>query len=390
MSEQQHPHRFQHEASINEKAAYALAHAGFSTVRAAELEQAFGFDIREAQALPRNVVGLPDDPQDVDDVLVMMRARKARREEQARAGVQVDEPDEGMDERASDLQGEPAIGFDTAAWGEMYRTALMYGLEPIGEEDQFRKEEDGPKLRGEYLRTLIREGRKVAIVDPLDGSNQAAGMGQRSGWACCALVCDPDQSLPAAAVLLGDGRGLVTAGNNGVWLSESHHPDKPAISYRLTPFDRARPVFKRRHWVVPAAKEKTIEHALAMIDASRDPDHKPAVAWVSPLGGNPGFAAGLLCAGAVAAVQPESYAWDQMGPYICAVAGLPTISASSPDPLQAEEIADMLVNDLMNGRKTQALYTGRTLQDARFLRAVDLAANEMQKRGRVGWGMISP
>lgn len=386
MAEQPHPHRFQHEASINERAAYALAHAGFSAVRAAELEQAFGFDIREAQALPRTVV-LPEEPQDVDDVIVMLRARRARREEQARAGLQIDEPDEGITELESDLQGEPAIGFDTAAWTQMYETALLYGLEPIGEEDQFRKEKTrGPELRGRYLQTLVGEGRKFAIVDPLDGSNQAAGMGQRSGWACCAMVCDPAMSLPAAAVLLGDGRGLVTAGNNGVWLSESHHPDKPAVSYRLTPFGRARPVFSRRHWIVPASKEKTIEHALAVIDASRDPEDKPAVAWVSPLGGNPGFAAGLLCAGAVAAVQPESYAWDQMGPYICAVAGLPTISANSPHPMEAEEIADMLVKDLMNGRKTQALYTGRTLQDARYLREVDLAAKELEKLGRTRWG----
>ncbi len=374
------PFRFQHQATQNERAASGLVHAGFASTRDAEARQTFGFDFLEAQALG-NSVHVPGASGDIVKHVDFLRARKERRADQAASGIDphATYEDDGLLHR--DGQGEAAIDFDDRAMREMVRTAFAYGLEVVGEEDQFRKMPDARARRGEHVRVLLEEGKRFAVVDPLDGSNQAAGRGQRSGWACCAFIVDPSVSVLTAAVLLGDGRGVVTAGNNGVWLSESHHPDRPAVAYQLSQSHRDRPPFERPHWVLPAAKEGRLEHALAVVDASRGDGGEAHVSWISPLGGNPGFVAGLLCAGAVAGVQPESDAWDQMGPYLCAVAGLPTISAASPDPLTPEEISEMLLRDLMAGRKTQALYSGRSLQDARYLREVDIMATaELRRR----------
>ncbi|QIK72065.1 hypothetical protein G7070_07035 [Propioniciclava coleopterorum] len=373
-------HRFHHDASLNERIAYALAHAGFIAVRRAELLQTYGRDIQEAEALG-NSVAAAQSPSDVDAALEGLRNRKVQREDQLASGLNLDLYYEGFAESVPDFQGEAAIGYDIIAWTAMEYTARTYGnVEILGEEDQFRPLQDGPTRRGEYLRKLLREGRRVAVVDPLDGSNQARAMGMRSGWATCAMVLGPQQRTIAAAVYLGDGRTVVTAGDDGVWASEPAHPDRPTVAYRLDPLARQHPTFARRHWTIPAAKAKTIEHAVAMIEASKNEQSEPPVSWVNPLAGNPGFVTSMLYAGAVAAMQPESYAWDALGPYLVAVAGLPTISAESDEMLTPEELSDMLITDLMAGRRTMTLYSGRTLKDARYLRSIDRAATDARKR----------
>lgn len=273
-----------------------------------------------------------------------------------------------------DPQGEAASGSDRNAWCAMNQTAWKYGAIPLlGEEDEFRKEGlAAPKLRGERIKELVEQRRRLIVADSLDGSNQAAAMAQRSAWGSCGLLWDWRQPTLTAAIKLGDGRAFYTTGEDGVWYSESTDLEPANTWYEFRPGDRCRPTFPRQHWIVPASKAATIAHAQAMIEVSKSGE--TPVEWISPLGGSPGIVSGLLTAGAIAAKQPESYAWDGVGVYICAAAGLPTISAESPDPLSTAELSRMFMEDLKDGRKTQTLYVGRTLMDVRYLREVDLAA----------------
>lgn len=350
-------------ASEAECIAYAIAHGAFAAVRALESQATFGIDIYEAEAQAHQIRA-PRVPADIDDMLAFLRDREASRHNaytQADAGVTVTaEPDD---------QGEQQIGFDAAAWEAALQAANANGVVALGEEDDFRSAgEEGPALRGQRLAYLIKNDLPFALVDPLDGSNQAAGMGQRSGWAACALVKMPDWPYTAVAVLLGDGRGFVAADGH-VWLSESTHPDRSPVFYLIEP-QLANLGFQRAHYVIPAAKRSTLERAYAIMRADE------TIEWISPLGGNPGILAAMLGAGAPAAMQPRAYAWDHMAPLVLAHAGFPVIRGTDAQVLSADDLTEMLLADMVAGRRTDALYVGRTIEFAAQLRdAAEVTVN---------------
>jgi len=354
------PNRHMFDASEPERVAYEIAHGAHSAVRALESQNMFGIDIYESQA---NQVRTPQDPRDVDDALAFLKRQKAKREgtySPANAGLEVS--------AAPDTQGEQQIGFDSAAWEAAVLAANEAGVVALGEEDEHRAQgAAGAVTRGERLAYLLENNLPVAIVDPLDGSNQAAGMGQRSGWASCAMVKYPGDPGLAVAVLLGDGRGFV-AHNEQVWLSESSSPDRIPLFYALD-VDRTTPGLSRGHYVVPAAKRSTIERAYAImrVDAS--------IEYISPLGGNPGILAAMYGASAPAALQPAAFGWDHMAALVLAHGGFPVIRADDDEPLDAAQLSELVLTDLVAGRKTATLYMGRTLEAAFRLRDADSLAH---------------
>lgn len=352
-----------YEANRAERLAYTISHSAFAAVRALESQQTFGIDIFESQAQANQIV-VPTQPSDVDDSLAFLRARQESREiafGAAASGLSMTaEPDE---------QGEQQIGYDAAAWEAAQSAATFHGIAAVGEEDEYRAQgEAGAAARGRRVASLIAQKMPFAIVDPLDGSNQAAGMGQRSGWAACALVSLPNDVDVAAAVLLGDGRGFVSY-DGRIWLSESAHPDRPTVAYLLG--SSLRDVgFERAHFVIPAAKKSTIDRA------SRIMSTDAMIRWISPLGGNPGILAAMLGGKALAAMQPAAFAWDHMAPLILAEAGFPVIRADDTTPLNAYELRELLLRDLIAGQRTETLYMGRTRGLAERLRDADVAAKQ--------------
>lgn len=355
----QNRHMF--DASEAERVAYEIAHGAHSAVRAMESQNTFGIDLREATS-QANQARMPQDPIEIDDALAFLKRHRAKREgsfSPANAGLEVS--------AAPDEQGEQQIGFDKAAWDAAQLAANEAGVVALGEEDEHRADGDaGAAARGTRLKYLIANNLPFAIVDPLDGSNQAAGMGQRSGWASCAMVKFPGVPQLAVAVLLGDGRGFV-AHEEQVWMSESSHPDRTPLFYALD-VDRSSGGLVRKHYVVPAAKRTTIERAYAIMrsDAS--------IQYISPLGGNPGILAAMYGASAPAALQPEAYAWDHMAALVLATGGFPVIRGDSDQPLSTDALTELLLSDLAAGRKTDTLYMGRTLDAALRLRDADALA----------------
>jgi len=352
------------EASEPERIAYSIAHGARSAVRALESHATFGIDLGEASA-QANQTRTPLDGTDVDDALSFLKSRRERRSgtfSPANVGLEISaEPDE---------QGEQQIGYDVAAWEAALVAAHEAGVIALGEEDEYRSLGDsGAVARGDRLASLLDNGLPFAIVDPLDGSNQAAGMGQRSGWAACSMVKLPGMPHPAVAVLLGDGRGFVAA-DDRVWMAESSHPDRPPIFYSLD-VDRSKRGLRRGHYVVPAAKRSTLERAYAIMKSDL------SIEYISPLGGNPGILAAMYGAAAPAAMQPEAYAWDHMAALVLAHGGFPVIRAHDDTPLGAQSLSELLLTDMIAGRRTETLYMGRTLDDARKLRDADILSKEV-------------
>ncbi len=356
--------RDQFEAPRAERTAYSIAFAGFAAVRSHEAAATFGFDIKEAEREARQIQQ-PSEPAQVDDAMAFLRARTARRRESLGAAIGP------LATAAPDAQGEQQIGYDKSAWLAMKSVAEAEMIGLIGEEDEYRAGPDGARRRGERLWNLITTGMPFGIADPCDGTNQVAGMGQRSGWASCVMVHQPptsrtDSVLLTPAVLLGDGRAFV-GGEGGIWLSESSSPDRPSPAYLLDPM-RSMTTFARHHYVIPASKAKTIAAAHAIIDQ----DAK--IQWIAPLAGNPGILAAMLCAGAVAAMQPEAWAWDHMAALMLAYGGLQVIDNRTDAPKNAAELSAILLEDLIAGRQTRALYMARDLDLARRLRDAAAAA----------------
>jgi len=355
--------RFNHQAEESERIAYSLAHAGFTAVRALESLALFGVDISESEA-QASQTRTPNTVGDVDDALARLRFAAARRRatysDIVEGATLTGTPDE---------QGEQQIGFDVAAMDAMTHTAALECVALLGEEDEFRTDQgDGAARRGERLKSLMESELPFAIVDPLDGSNQAAGMGNRSGWAACAMVRVPGNASLASAVLLGDGRGF-TSGSDGIWVSESTHPDREVAAYRLEP--RLGPTaFTRPHFVIPASKWSTVSRAKAIMDAD------PEIKWISPLAGNPGLLTGMLAAGAVCGMQPEAFAWDHMASLMLASAGFPVMRASDETLIDPIALTELLLTDMAQGRMTETLYVGRTLDWAARLRDADARSLE--------------
>lgn len=362
MSYPENRHMF--DASEAERLAYEVAHSARSAVRALESQAVFGIDVFEATA-QANQIRTPSEPTDVDDALAYLKKHRSTRNSTfspAKAGLEVS--------AAPDEQGEQQIGFDRAAWEAAAHQANEAGVVALGEEDEYRVHgASGALARGHRLRNLVVTNMPFVIVDPLDGSNQAAGMGQRSGWASCAMVKFPGDPGLAVAVLLGDGRGFV-AHNGQVWMNESSHPDRTPLFYALD-VDRSAPGLSRAHYVVPAAKRSSVKRAAAIMGSD------DSIEYISPLGGNPGILAAMYGASAPAALQGEAFAWDHMAALVLATGGFPVIRASDDRPLGADELSEILLTDLIAGRKTEALYMGRTLGAAQKLRAADLSGRPL-------------
>lgn len=386
-------YRYQLDASEAEDDAFRLVAAAFGRARYLEDLVTYGEDIYEGKRAA-NYQAVAEDSYDYDaaEAFLGQRLELATRRKGA--------PNQGGDVVGDeDAQGEQQILFDVEAYRAMQAVAERHlDLALLGEEDQFRvvakldpslgpeeREAEGRRLemeaarqRGQHLARLDEENRPFALVDPVDGSNQVAGMGNRSGWASCAMVRHAESPNIATAVLLGDGRLFVCDGavvrksDNephyaSIWLSEAHHPDRVTPSHLLNPFGDWRHPFGRKHYVIPAAKRKMIDkvHRALAGDARRHGDD--AIQWISPLAGNPGILAGMLGAGASGAMQPEAYAWDHMAIVMLAQAGFPTLRGSADEAIARDEIAQGMLEDMIFGRKTPAMFVGRTIDEAKRL-----------------------
>lgn len=341
-----------------------LAHAGFSAVRSMESRATFGFDVAEAEN-QANQIRSPGGAEEVDRALQILRDAKQRRSfGLASTGLGAEST------LPSDEQGETQIEFDAAAMSAMLQVASLHGLPLLGEEDEYRASgTNAAKLRGSRIRSLMEHDLPFAITDPLDGSNQAAGMSQRSGWGACAMVRTPGSPLLTAAVILGDGRAYMS-GDGGVWMSEARDPDRTPLSYFVVPRLQD-PGFERPHYILPSSKSSLVTRTREIMDRSSD------IKWISPLGGNPGILAGMLGGQAVAAMQPSAYAWDHMAALILAGAGFVVLSDDSEDRLDVEGVSNTLLLDLAQGRRTRSMYIGRTEEFAERIKSAAAKSEEV-------------
>lgn len=362
-------HRYMQDASEPERAITEIVTASHAEVRALESRALYGVDINESTALA-NQTRVASDPLDIDVALAHIRAFTEKKQRLFGATLS----GEDIASRP-DWQGDQQIGFDVAAWDAAYGAATAFGIAAVGEEDEFRAlGARGPAARAERIRALVKMRSPFAIVDPLDGTNQAVGMGQRSGWASCAMGWFPDDQTGlspgelamTAAVHLGDGRCYL-AHQGQVWLSESAHPDRSKVFFALS-LDRGAPKLSRSHYVIPAGKRSGVERAAAIMKFDS------SIEYISPLGGNPGILAALYGASAVAAMQPSAYAWDHVAALILATGGFPVFRADDPEPLTARQLSELFIVDLSSGRKTETLYMGKTEEAALKLRAAALGA----------------
>lgn len=152
-------------------------------------------------------------------------------------------------------------------------------------------------------------------------------------------------------------------------MSESTRPDRTPIFYAID-VDHSVSGLARAHYVIPAAKASSIGRAYAILTTAN------GIEYISPLGGNPGILAAMYGAAAPAAMQPTAYAWDHMAALILANRGFPVIRAHDETSLSADELTEILLTDMVAGRRTETLYMGRTLDSARYLRDADLEAQK--------------
>lgn len=345
-----------YQGSRAEQLAFGFSQAGFSAVRTQESLMTFGGDLAEAMNTT-NTVQRPSSADHVDEsVAFILGWREARKSPLGELGLdEVAEPD---------AQGERQIGFDRAAQESVESMSRLYRIPLFGEEDRFRHLPDGPRLRGEAL----RKEPEFVISDPVDGSNQIAGMSNRSGWASCALVKVAGDPLAAVAIYVGDGR-CYSAYGDVVWLSANNHPDGSPTLYRLPDHPDPRG-FTRKHYIMPASKASTLKRASRVVGRAE-------IEYIAPLAGNPGLAIGLISGGAMGGMQPAAYAWDHMASFVLASANFTVLTQNNDQPLTSADILETLVADLIAGRKTEAMYIGRTYEDAQLLKHADSEATSI-------------
>lgn len=270
-----------------------------------------------------------------------------------------------------DAMGDPQISFDLIANREMEAAAKRYGAKFFSEEDEFRRQfkDAAPAERAKAIQYAALSNHPIIIADPLDGSHQCAAMLQPGGWGHAVMTLSPRHDS-FVVVALGTGEAVAT-NNTDTMLIDLNE---------LTHYESARILLsdefiQRRHykvtWVLPAYKpdrlniaSRIMEHAQSIRDDLRRPK------LVAPLGGNPGVLSSLILApaGAVAAYQPKSWAWDQFVFIVAASLGLPVATVKDGQTLTAQELTNVLYRDLANGLKSEAIVAGKTIEDMEAIR----------------------
>ncbi|MET8317541.1 hypothetical protein ABZU78_25715 [Rhodococcus erythropolis] len=253
---------------------------------------------------------------------------------------------------------------DQAVYQAMANVAAAAGIPMFGEEDEYRAlanghERDAARLRSGPFRDALLRGDPAGFSDPIDGTNQAEAMSIRSAFGHAVALKYYGEGL-VMAVVLGCGKLFTTDGRD-VYLGEAL---EAVAGIRLDPIRVTQNVLLDRvHAVVPASKAATLGRAYAM---SVDPD---GFQYIAPLAGIPGILNGLIDGGCVAAVQAESYAWDQMAAYFCAVLGMPVLTEHSDDILGAYQVQNLLLRSMTSGYPVPTLFMGKNLSYAEKLRS---------------------
>ena len=248
--------------------------------------------------------------------------------------------------------GEGAVEVDRLCWQQAVNTVDEYGgaTPLLGEEDEHRGKDE---IRGRWVQKILDQNRPFFLVDPLDGTNQLVAMGERTGWAACALLVDGDRFK--CSVRLGDGREVFSDGE-GVFLRSDDGLEVP-----LRAKDKHEG-FSRGHWVIPAARRQQILNVTKMLEKN------PDIHWINPLAGTAGLLASLGFASADGALASKSYAWDLMGVLLLAEAGFPVLNRDGK-LLSGTDVLAVMKDALIQGKRADDLIVGRTIDCAEELLA---------------------
>lgn len=290
-----------------------------------------------------------------------------------------------------DSSGDPQISYDVLANEAVFGVGRRYGAEVITEEDERRSlGAEGPQIRGDVLRRAIQQERPILVADPVDGSHQCAAMFQPGAY-CHVTFTRVSSGAFGAAIALGSGRAVYTDGR-AVWETDLSDPFAREESRELYGPE----IMSRRHyrntWVLPAYKASRLAHAQQVLAWSSEHSDPPLrMELLSPLAGNAGVLSSVILApaGATAAFQPDSWAWDQIVFYFAATLGLPVANAYTGDFYEAADLASLFVRDLVEGRKSEALVLGKSFNDAMEIRAALIGARVIQPRGD-SWARVWP
>jgi hypothetical protein len=276
---------------------------------------------------------------------------------------------------AYDTSGDPQLAYDRVCHEAAHEYAAARGAALFGEEDQYRRMgAEGPAMRGLSIRKALQEATPFGILDPIDGTHQFAAMYQPGAFASAVLTFD-SLTRPACAIALGTGAMVSTAGNE-VWLHNLADPLSSGPQQIHGPSIAARSHYAKT-WVLPAYKPDRMTDAAHIVKWAYDNlDTVAPPKLVAPLGGNPGIISSMVLAkgGAVAAFQPECWAWDHFSAYICAILGFSVLSAATGERYLPKDLIRIFLWNLGAGSKTEALVIGKTFLEAQALRKALIGA----------------
>ncbi len=232
------------------------------------------------------------------------------------------------------------------------------GYEAFGEEDNFRSAGNhGPSKRADAMLTALRNGHRIAVIDGIDGTNQMAAMGNRSGCAVCVFLYDPKSITRfGACIITGDGFAFRSDGRSVEFAVYNFTAPNADLEWRVLSDTHVLETrfMDRPHGVMPAGKRSTMKIAQSYLDA--DPNSN----YITPLGGNPGLMNALVCSGSLWGYQPEAWAWDHIGAFFLAALGLSVLAGTDTEPLSPEEIGDRILTSLVRGEKMAPMFMGKT------------------------------
>jgi hypothetical protein len=356
------------QGSLSNHAAMAAAEvislAAFHSYRRNKSTQLFGFDPATSSRLGIAQFA-PDSPESVARAGAALRAYAAAAFDEVSA--------EWMVPTVRGVASDSQLLADKITFEAMQVAATGLGVALYGEEDRFRAladghERDAARERGQFVKYDLGREVAVAVVDPIDGTNQAEAMGNRSGFCHAVMIKAPRVPL-AAAVVSGCGRVFSTDGSR-VWVGEAPTEGQAYEGGELLdPAQVAERVMTDRlHAVVPASKASTLNLAKAMTEGPF------GYRYLAPLAGIPGILAGLVVGGCAAAIQLRSYPWDQMAAYFCATLGLPVLQVDADDVLDAGDVEKLLLGSLVVGERVPTLLIGKNIEYATRLRSAYLHA----------------
>lgn len=196
--------------------------------------------------------------------------------------------------------------------------------------------------RGALIRDCLASGRKVLVIDALDGVEQYMAVFGEAFWCASAMaIHDPDRVAAAVAsgmvTTVADGDRVLISIDNAPWMPSEelgHLPEQvPSI-------------------VLPLTKSEYRAELSSLLMPSRD-------ATIYGFSGNPFILNAILLGGASAGLQRSCRPWDAVIAPVAAAAGCWVARLDTQEHLDAEQVQSLLIESLINGEKVPALVLAK-------------------------------